>query len=545
MSYLLMVEQAAPETPSTNQVLLYPKSDGRMYSKDDTGAERAVSASAASTTDNAVARYDGTAGALQNSAVIIDDSNNVTGVVALTTTGVVSAGTTLELGHASDTTLARTAAGRVSIEGVGIVKGPASATDNALARFDSTTGELIQNSGVILDDSNGIVATGTTAFIPQWFLKNTFTDASGPYLILGKHPTDNSLSVSDTLGTILFRGLDTGGTSRDTSYITSIVTAQDATTVTSRLDFLVGQTGALVTALSLGPTGVMTTNGAIELGHASDTTLSRTAAGRIAIEGVGIVKGPASSTDNAVARFDSTTGELVQNSGLLLNDSDQFTTDLTISKATASATINATSGTASCFIESVGGSSGQIDLKQSGLQWRIQHDGVVTNDLIFGRGATPTEVFRLAQATGNATFAANVSAASASGSQIATQAEQETGSATDKLVTPGRQQYHPSAAKAWCQNDTGTIIPASYNMTSVTDNGAGDHTFTWNVDFSGTAYAVLATPLNSPTTDADTVIPAELTASRAVGSSRIVMNRASDGALTDPAYWMVAAFGDQ
>lgn len=38
----------------------------------------------------------------------------------------------------------------------GDVVGPASATDNALARFNLTTGKLIQNSGVIVDDSNNV-----------------------------------------------------------------------------------------------------------------------------------------------------------------------------------------------------------------------------------------------------------------------------------------------------------------------------------------------------------------------------------------------------
>jgi hypothetical protein len=38
----------------------------------------------------------------------------------------------------------------------GDVVGPASATDNALARFDTTTGELIQNSVAILDDSGNL-----------------------------------------------------------------------------------------------------------------------------------------------------------------------------------------------------------------------------------------------------------------------------------------------------------------------------------------------------------------------------------------------------
>jgi hypothetical protein len=34
--------------------------------------------------------------------------------------------------------------------------GPSSATDNAIARFDSTTGKVIQNSGVTIDDSNNV-----------------------------------------------------------------------------------------------------------------------------------------------------------------------------------------------------------------------------------------------------------------------------------------------------------------------------------------------------------------------------------------------------
>lgn len=42
------------------------------------------------------------------------------------------------------------------------VAGAASATDNAVARFDATTGKIIQNSGVIIDDSNNI--TGAASF---------------------------------------------------------------------------------------------------------------------------------------------------------------------------------------------------------------------------------------------------------------------------------------------------------------------------------------------------------------------------------------------
>ena len=36
--------------------------------------------------------------------------------------------------------------------------------------------------------------------------------------------------------------------------------------------------------------------------------------------GSGDVSGPASSTDNAVARFDGSTGKILQNSGVLISD---------------------------------------------------------------------------------------------------------------------------------------------------------------------------------------------------------------------------------
>ena len=42
--------------------------------------------------------------------------------------------------------------------GAGDVVGPSSATDNAITRFDTTTGKLIQNSGATLDDNNNIYA---------------------------------------------------------------------------------------------------------------------------------------------------------------------------------------------------------------------------------------------------------------------------------------------------------------------------------------------------------------------------------------------------
>lgn len=68
----------------------------------------------------------------------------------------------------------------------------------------------------------------------------------------------------------------------------------------------------------------------------------------------------------------------------------------------------------------------------------------------------------------------------------------ESASSTTVAVTPGRQQYHPSAAKFWVYfSGTGTpAIQASYNMTSITDNGVGYYTINIGTDFSSGNYAL-------------------------------------------------------
>lgn len=134
----------------------------------------------------------------------------------------------IQLGHASDTTIARVASGRLSVEGIALARGPASATDNTLPRYDGITGDLLQTSGVTIDD------------------------------------TDNVTGIA----------------------------ALTATTV--------------------------------NVGNA-DTTLARAAAGRLSVEAVALVRGPGSSNDNRVARFDGATGDLVQESAVGIDDSGNLT----------------------------------------------------------------------------------------------------------------------------------------------------------------------------------------------------------------------------
>lgn len=71
--------------------------------------------------------------------------------------------------------------------GSGDFVGPASATDNALVRFDTTTGKLGQNSGAILDDSNNLRIGGA---------------GSGPKITIGSGDGSTNTYDAKSIGTI-------------------------------------------------------------------------------------------------------------------------------------------------------------------------------------------------------------------------------------------------------------------------------------------------------------------------------------------------------
>ena len=143
--------------------------------------------------------------------------------------------------------------------GTGDVVGPSSATDNAITRFDGTTGKLVQNSTVTISDVAVVAGVKTL----------TMTDS-----------TTNTISITPAAST--------------TTYALTLPAAQ----------------GAANTFLQNNGSGV----------------LSWTAAA-----GGGDVVGPASATNNAIARFDTTTGKLIKNSTVTISD----TADIAAAKTLA------------------------------------------------------------------------------------------------------------------------------------------------------------------------------------------------------------------
>ena len=76
----------------------------------------------------------------------------------------------------------------------GDVVGPASSTDNAITRFDSTTGKLIQNSLVTVSDTGAITAPQVGSVIPFYYADQTgFPSASTYHGALAHSHTDAAM----------------------------------------------------------------------------------------------------------------------------------------------------------------------------------------------------------------------------------------------------------------------------------------------------------------------------------------------------------------
>jgi hypothetical protein len=90
--------------------------------------------------------------------------------------------------------------------------------------------------------------------------------------------------------------------------------------------------------------------------------------------------------------------------------------------------------------------------------------------------------------------------------EIAIQSEMETGTDATRAVTPGRQHFHPSAAKWWAKWDNAGSISASYNTSSVTDNGTGSWDPNIGNDMSSANWAAFAQVLVAADAARSTVI---------------------------------------
>jgi hypothetical protein len=136
--------------------------------------------------------------------------------------------TGVTIGAGTSALLAWNGSDFVQIGGSSNVSGPTSSTDNAIARFDGTTGKVIQNSGVTIDDNGNMVvsvnSTTNALRITQVGTGNAFlvedsaNPDSTPFAIdqNGRLITGNTASV--TLSGSSIPSIQVNGTSTEASY---------------------------------------------------------------------------------------------------------------------------------------------------------------------------------------------------------------------------------------------------------------------------------------------------------------------------------------
>ena len=211
--------------------------------------------------------------------------------------------------------------------GGGDVVGPASSTDNAFARFDSTTGKLLQNStGATLSDTGAAVFTGALD-------------------VLGNSTAGSNIK--------LYEDTDNG-----TNYVSFKAPDTIAANVTWTLPAADGTSSQ-----------VLQTNG-------SGTLSWATASG-----GSGDVVGPASATANGIALFDGTTGKLLKNSSA----QDGLIYGLTVGRGAGAVSTNTAVGASALAANTTGDRNiafgfGALDVNTSGsVNTAVGHNSLGAN----------------------------------------------------------------------------------------------------------------------------------------------------------------------
>lgn len=182
----------------------------------------------------------------------------------------------------------------------------------------TTTMEFAQtaNRVLIFPDANDVIVARTTTDT----LSNKFLVDNAIFVVNSGDPTRRLVfNVAGNTGTtstlVTSQTVSTQYVLPDTAGITAnFIIAETAQTITGMKTF----PGTIFTAQVANPGGIFAAN-TIWI----ETTTGHAFRGSVDLEATGVT-GPVSSTDNAIVRFDGTTGQIIKNSTVILENTDRI-----------------------------------------------------------------------------------------------------------------------------------------------------------------------------------------------------------------------------
>ena len=226
--------------------------------------------------------------------------------------------------------------------GAGDMNGPASATDNAIVRFDGTGGKTVQNSAVTIADTTGAIAGASSLTAPASTDLTLTGGSTGASLVLGATSTGQGVLTTSgsAVGSLNFQlqVRESGGTAK------GLVIAHDSTSQTGVL--YPSTTGAAANLAvwnwngsSLAETARFTANRNLLVGTTSESGLV----------GAGAIK-----VGSATASTSTTSGALIVAGGVGVSGAGYFGGELSTAGANG---LNITKGTATVRSIVAGGSN--------------------------------------------------------------------------------------------------------------------------------------------------------------------------------------------